>query len=149
MNTCPVYRRSGGHSYGYIVPGPIGSILGASRDAKEHNTLPYACTLCASCTNVCPVKIDLHDELLVLRKKITKEKHLPVSKRIAMKAAGKVLSSPKMYKVAGSAVRMALKMPRFFVYNRFNDWGKDRDLPPLPKKSFKQMMKERNKGKKS
>ena len=148
MNTCPVYRRSGGHSYGYIVPGPIGSILGASRDSKEHNTLPYACTLCASCTNVCPVKIDLHDELLVLRKKIAKEKHLPASKRIAMKAAGKVLSSPKLYKVAGGAVRMALKMPRFFVYNRFNDWGKDRELPPLPKKTFKQMMKERNKGKK-
>lgn len=148
MNTCPVYRRSGGHSYGYIVPGPIGSILGASRDSKAHNTLPYACTLCASCTNVCPVKIDLHDELLVLRKKITKEKHLPASKRFAMKTAGKILSSPKLYKVAGGAVRMALKMPRFFVYNRFNDWGKDRDLPPLPKKTFKQMMKERNKGKK-
>ncbi len=148
MNTCPVYRRSGGHSYGYIVPGPIGSILGASRDSKEHSTLPYACTLCASCTNVCPVKIDLHDELLVLRKKIAKEKHLPVSKRIAMKAAGKVLSSPKLYKLAGSATRMALKMPRFFIYNRFNDWGKDRELPPAPKKSFKQMMKERNKGKK-
>ena len=148
MNTCPVYRRSGGHSYGYIVPGPIGSILGASRDSKEHNTLPYACTLCASCTNVCPVKIDLHDELLTLRKKISKEKHLPASKRIAMKTAGKVLSSPKMYKLASMAVRTAMKMPRFFVYNRFNDWGKDRDLPPLPKKTFKQMMKERNKGKK-
>ena len=65
-----------------------------------------------------------------------------------MKDAGKVLSSPKMYKMAGMAVRTALKMPRFFVYNRFNDWGKDRDLPPLPKKTFKQMMKERNKGKK-
>ena len=148
MNTCPVYRRSGGHSYGYIVPGPIGSILGASRDSKEHNTLPYACTLCASCTNVCPVKIDLHDELLTLRKKIAKEKHLPASKRIVMKAAGKVLSSPKMYRIAGMAVRTALKMPRFFVYNRFNDWGKDRELPPLPKKTFKQMMKERNKGRK-
>ena len=145
MNTCPVYRRSGGHSYDYIVPGPIGSILGASRAPEKHSTLPYACTLCASCTNVCPVKIDLHNELLTLRTKIADKKHLPASKRIAMKAAGKVLSSPKLYKVAGSAVRMALKMPHFFIYNRFNDWGKDRELPPVPNKSFKQMMKERNK----
>lgn len=146
MNTCPVYRRSGGHSYGYIVPGPIGSILGPSRDSAAHSTLPFACTLCASCTNVCPVKIDLHNELLVLRTKIADKKQLPASKRMAMKAAGKVLSSPKLYKVAGSAVRLALKMPRFFIYNRFNEWGLERDLPPLPKKSFKQMMKERNKG---
>lgn len=149
MNTCPVYRRSGGHSYGYIVPGPIGSILGPSRDSAQHSTLPFACTLCASCTNVCPVKIDLHDELLVLRKKIAEKKQLPASKRMAMKAAGKVLSSPKLYKVAGAAVKMALKMPRFMIYNRFNEWGLDRDLPPLPKKTFKQMMKEREKGKKS
>lgn len=149
MNTCPVYRRSGGHSYGYIVPGPIGSILGPSRDSAQHSTLPFACTLCASCTNVCPVKIDLHDELLVLRKKIAEKKQLPASKRMAMKAAGKVLSSPKLYKVAGTAVKMALKMPRFMIYNRFNEWGLDRDLPPLPKKTFKQMMKEREKGKKS
>lgn len=148
MNTCPVYRRSGGHSYGYIVPGPIGSILGPSRDSGQHNTLPFACTLCASCTNVCPVKIDLHDELLVLRKKIAEKKQLPASKRMAMKAAGKVLSSPKLYKVAGAAVKMALKMPRFMIYNRFNEWGLDRDLPPLPEKTFKQMMKEREKGKK-
>ena len=146
MNTCPVYRRSGGHSYGYIVPGPIGSILGPSRDSAAHSTLPFACTLCASCTNVCPVKIDLHNELLVLRTKIADKKQLPASKRMAMKAAGKVLSSPKLYKVAGAAVRTALKMPRFFIYNRFNEWGLDRELPPLPKKTFKQMMKERNKG---
>lgn len=146
MNTCPVYRRSGGHSYGYIVPGPIGSILGASRDPKAHNTLPFACTLCASCTNVCPVKIDLHDELLVLRTKIADKKHLPASKRMAMKAAGKVLSSPKLYSVLSKGMRLALKMPRFLIYNRMNEWGQDRELPPLPKKSFKQMMKERNKG---
>ena len=145
MNTCPVYRRSGGHSYGYVVPGPIGSILGPSRDSEEHKSLPFACTLCASCTNVCPVKIDLHDELLAFRKKIAKEKKLPFSKRMSMKVAGKVLSSPTLYKVAGGMTRMALKMPRFMIYNRFNAWGKDRELPELPKKTFKQMMKERQK----
>ncbi|MCM8531262.1 MAG: LutB/LldF family L-lactate oxidation iron-sulfur protein [Lentisphaeraceae bacterium] len=145
MNTCPVYRRSGGHSYSYIVPGPIGSILGPSRNSKEHSSLPFACTLCASCTNVCPVKIDLHDELLAMRKKIAAKNELPISKRLAMKMAGKVLSSPTLYKVAGKFARKALKMPRFMIYNQFNDWGNDRDLPEPPKKSFKEMMQERNK----
>ncbi len=53
MNTCPVYRRSGGHSYAATVPGPIGSVLGPMNDAGAHSSLPYACTLCGSCTDVC------------------------------------------------------------------------------------------------
>ncbi|RZK32919.1 MAG: lactate utilization protein, partial [Hymenobacter sp.] len=60
MNTCPVYRRSGGHSYDFTVPGPIGSILSPNIDLKKHSTLPFASTLCGSCTDVCPVKIDIH-----------------------------------------------------------------------------------------
>jgi L-lactate dehydrogenase complex protein LldF len=67
MNTCPVYRRSGGHSYGYVIPGPIGSTLGAFRNPTEHKTLPFACTLCASCSNVCPSKIDIHKQLYAHR----------------------------------------------------------------------------------
>ncbi|MCM8531702.1 MAG: LutB/LldF family L-lactate oxidation iron-sulfur protein, partial [Lentisphaeraceae bacterium] len=148
MNTCPVYRRSGGHSYGYVIPGPIGSILGPSRDSEEHKTLPFACTLCASCTNVCPVKIDLHDELLAFRKKIAAEKKLPLSKRVSMNIAGKVLSRPRLYKVMTKLSRVALKMPRFMIYNRFNDWGQERELPEVPPKTFKEIMKERQKGEK-
>ena len=68
MNTCPVYRRSGGHSYGYVIPGPIGSILGSFRDKKENKTLPFACTLCGSCTNVCPSNIDLDKQLYYQRR---------------------------------------------------------------------------------
>ena len=67
MNTCPVYRRSGGHSYESTVPGPIGSILAPMREPEKHKTLPFACTLCGSCTDVCPVKIDLHHQLFAMR----------------------------------------------------------------------------------
>ncbi len=56
MNTCPVYRRSGGHSYDYVIPGPIGSTLGSFRNPKIYKTLSFACSLCGSCSNVCPVK---------------------------------------------------------------------------------------------
>jgi L-lactate dehydrogenase complex protein LldF len=70
LNTCPVYRRSGGHSYGVTIAGPIGSIVNAARNAEEHHTLPFACSLCGSCTDVCPVKIVLHNLLLAWRKVI-------------------------------------------------------------------------------
>jgi L-lactate dehydrogenase complex protein LldF len=54
LNTCPVYRRSGGYSYGWVVPGPIGSVLAPARDPAAHATLPFASTLCGSCDAVCP-----------------------------------------------------------------------------------------------
>src|SRR6185295_15118947 len=67
MNTCPVFRRSGGHSYAATVPGPIGSVLAPAKDARRYASLPFASTLCGSCTDVCPVKIDLHHQLFLLR----------------------------------------------------------------------------------
>ena len=63
MNTCPIYRRSGGYSYGSTVPGPIGSILSPGLDMKKYSTLPFASTLCGSCSDVCPVKINIHEQL--------------------------------------------------------------------------------------
>ncbi|MEM8891245.1 MAG: lactate utilization protein B, partial [Bacteroidota bacterium] len=63
MNTCPIYRRSGGHSYDYTVPGPIGSILTPGKDLKKYSDLPLASSLCGSCSDVCPVKIDIHQQL--------------------------------------------------------------------------------------
>ncbi|HSI76880.1 MAG TPA: lactate utilization protein B, partial [Lunatimonas sp.] len=73
MNTCPIYRRSSGFSYGSTVPGPIGSILSPGIDLKKHSTLPFASTLCGSCTDVCPVKINIHEQLYKWRQVITKE----------------------------------------------------------------------------
>ncbi len=83
MNTCPVYRRSGGHSYEYVIPGPIGSILG-SANPEAHNSLPFACTLCGSCTNVCPVKIDLDSQLYSLRQDLGEADLIDSKKKMAM-----------------------------------------------------------------
>jgi L-lactate dehydrogenase complex protein LldF len=143
MNTCPVYRRSGGHSYEYTIPGPIGSILAPSVDAKRHKTLPYACSLCGSCDDVCPVKIDLHLQLYAWRHELVKKGLLSRTKRWTMKVAAAVLARPRLYALAGRLGRFALRwLPRFVVYNRFNTWGRQRDLPPAPKKSFRQMYRE-------
>lgn len=142
MNTCPIYRRSGGHSYGYTVPGPIGSILTPGIDLKKYSDLPFASTLCGSCSDVCPVKIDIHEQLYKWRQLIAEEGHLPAAKKKSMVMAGNVLSKPKRYRWFGRMARRALKwLPRFAVYNGLNEWGKSRELPKVPRESFKEWYK--------
>ena len=144
MNTCPVFRRSGGHSYQTTVPGPIGSILAPSRDAAAYHSLPFASSLCGSCTDVCPVKIDLHTQLLAWRKEIAHRRLLPWSKRFGMKLTSKVFNNTWLYSLLGRWTRWLLpKLPRFVVYNRLNPWGKQRELPPMPKRSFREEYAER------
>ncbi|MGD9856661.1 MAG: lactate utilization protein B [Planctomycetaceae bacterium] len=139
MNTCPVYRRSGGHSYHHTVPGPIGSILGPAQDAAKHASLPYACSLCGSCTDVCPVKIDLHLQIYTWRNKIALQGLLPHSKRWGMRLAGRVLGSRRLFTWSGRLARFWLpKLPRWMVYNRFNGWGRQRELPAMPRRSFRE-----------
>jgi L-lactate dehydrogenase complex protein LldF len=147
MNTCPVYRRSGGHSYSAVVPGPIGSILSPASNPEKHASLPYACSLCGSCTDVCPVKIDLHLQLYTWRNKLVLKGLLPRSKRWAMAAMSRLLRSPRLLNLAGGMYRFWLpKLPRWMVYNRFNAWGRQREFRPPPKKSFREMWAERRRG---
>ena len=149
MNTCPVYRRSGGHSYQSTVPGPIGSILTPLRTPEEHSSLPFACSLCGSCTDVCPVKIDLHHQLLAMRGFLDRKKLLGLSKKLSMKFVSGLLSRKWMYTAAGRAARTALRwLPRFAVYNPLNPWGRQRELPPAPKQSFREQYAAREKQKK-
>lgn len=144
MNTCPVYRRSGGHSYGSIIPGPIGSILSPGRDIEKHADLPFASTLCGSCTDVCPVKIDIHEQLYRWRQVIVQEGHFSKAKTGGMKVAGKVLSNPGSYEFAGKMARAALKLlPRSVVNKGMGAWGKERELPQVPKESFKEWYRRR------
>ncbi|MBF7065642.1 lactate utilization protein B [Aliarcobacter butzleri] len=143
MNTCPVYRRSGGHSYEYVIPGPIGSILGSARHPQLHNSLPFACTLCGSCTNVCPVKIDLDSQLYSLRQDLGEADLIDSKKKMAMKVTTWLMSKPILFDFLGKTARFIVpKLPNFIIYNKANAWGKQRDLPKFPKKSFKEMFKD-------
>lgn len=144
MNTCPVYRRTGGHSYNNTVPGPIGSILAPASDTEKHSSLPYACSLCGSCSDVCPVKINLHEQLYTWRSKIVLKGLLPTTKRIGMKLASVVLKRPWLYRFSGRMARSILpKLPRFMVYNGLNKWGQQREIPEAPKKSFREEFRNR------
>ncbi len=138
MNTCPIYRRSGGFSYNSTVPGPIGSILSPGLDLKKHSSLPFASTLCGSCTDVCPVKINIHEQLYEWRQEVTKTQG-DFAKGLSMKLANGIFKSPLAYKISGSLMRNALKsLPNSLIYHPLNVWGKNRNLPDAPKESFQQ-----------
>lgn len=139
MNTCPVYRRSGGHSYGYVVPGPIGAILAPARDLKTYATLPFASTLCGSCSDVCPVKIDIHTQLYKWRQVVTEAGFLPREKRLMLRLAGRLFKYPHLYQAAGRWGRRLLrKLPRRMLYTPLNAWGRARELPEPPRQSFRE-----------
>jgi L-lactate dehydrogenase complex protein LldF len=146
LNTCPVYRRSGGHSYGYTIPGPIGSILTPRVDLKQFSDLPYASSLCGSCSDVCPVKIEIHEQLYQWRQEVNEQKQLSGMKKRALRLMGRVLARPQLYHRCGKFARKALRItPRFLVYNRLNSWGRSRDLPAPPKQSFQEWYRENRK----
>ena len=144
MNTCPVYRRSGGHSYHNAISGPIGAILAPNLDMKQYADLPFASTLCGSCTHVCPVKIDIHDQLYKWRQVIVKEGYADATKAAGMKLMDLTLSSPARYRMAGKMGRWFLRYAPFAVNNRFNLWYKNREMPEPPKQSFGEWYKKNN-----
>jgi L-lactate dehydrogenase complex protein LldF len=130
MNTCPVYRRSGGLSYGSTYMGPIGIILMPTFDVRRYSELPFSSTLNGSCTNVCPVKINIHEQIYAWREVMEEKNQINLVKKTAMIVAGKVLSSPTLYHLAGDVMEPTLKaLPRFAIYNQLNAWGRQRDIP--------------------
>ena len=142
MNTCPVFRRSGGHSYGSTIPGPIGSILSPGFDINKNSSLPFASTLCGSCSDVCPVKIDIHDQLYKWRQVITKETEVSFIKRLIIKKANFIFSRPSLYRFSGKAMLFFLKItPPFLLKTKLNNWTRNRDLPEVPKINFTEWYK--------
>jgi L-lactate dehydrogenase complex protein LldF len=147
MNTCPVYRRSGGHSYEATVPGPIGSILTPLQSPAQSSTLPFACSLCGSCTDVCPVKIPLHHQLFAMRERLDQQQLIGTGKKLQMKALSVVLSNTWLYSLVGNVARAALRvLPKFLIQNPLTpagQWARQRELPEAPAKSFRQLYAER------
>jgi L-lactate dehydrogenase complex protein LldF len=143
MNTCPVFRRSGGLSYGSTYMGPIGIIMMPTFDIHRYSELPFASTLNGSCTNVCPVKINIHDQIYAWRGVMDEHHQVNLAKKAALKVAGKVLSHPELYRTATTVVDDALQvLPHFAIYNDLNAWGKHRDVPKAPSQTFHQWYKE-------
>ena len=139
MNTCPVYRRSGGLSYGSTYSGPIGVIIDPTFNLRKYSALPFASTLNGSCTSVCPVKINIHEQIYKWRQIIAERHQLPMVKKEAMRVAGRILARPRLYRAAVQAAATGIdKLPRFMIYNPFNAWGHQREVPSSPSQTFRQ-----------
>jgi L-lactate dehydrogenase complex protein LldF len=149
LNICPVYRQTGGQAYGSTYSGPIGAILTPQLQSLEHSqSLPYASSLCGACYEVCPVKINIPEILIHLRHKLV-EAGAPLGERLAMKGAAVAFSGPASLSMAHAAGRLA---QRPFVKDGqlqhlpglLKEWTKTRDLPALPRESFRQWWKRRH-----
>ena len=103
---------------------------------KKYADLPFASTLCGSCSNVCPVKIDIHEQLYKWRQVIVQEGYAPAGKKAAMRAMDWVLSHPAAYHTAGRAGRWVMAHVPFTVNNGLNAWYKQREMPAVPVTSF-------------
>jgi L-lactate dehydrogenase complex protein LldF len=140
MNTCPVYRRGGGLAYGATYSGPIGIILDPTFDEFKYSELPFHSTLCGSCTEVCPVKIDISDQIYKWRRVMAERGYLPLAKRLSFAVAGRVMGHPEQFRLLGQVAGPALEFtPHFLLSNpTLNPWGRDRELPKPAKLTFRE-----------
>jgi L-lactate dehydrogenase complex protein LldF len=112
---------------------------------KKYADLPFASTLCGSCSNVCPVKIDIHEQLYKWRQVIVQAGNAPIAKKAAMQTMTWVLSNPGVYHTAGKAGRWFMANVPFTVNNSLNPWYKQRDMPEPPANSFGEWYKKNKK----
>jgi L-lactate dehydrogenase complex protein LldF len=134
LTTCPVFRRSGGHSYRYIIPGPIGSLLAPLSDKREYSDLPFACTLCGSCETVCPVKIPFTKLLVNMRHYVKSMENGELRiENLGFKFIEKSMHSPKMFKLFSTILRLT---PKPLLENVAKEWSRYKALPAIPKERF-------------
>lgn len=158
LNICPVYARIGGHAYGWVYPGPIGAVVSPMLvGLKQAKELPQASSLCGACREVCPIKIDIPRMLLDLRKKTAESPDLnirsaPKSERILASLFSSLMSSPRLLSTAVGFANLLQKTERILPFSHLTKdrkwirnslvpplsrWTRSRDLPALPKQTFR------------
>ena len=140
LNACPVYKTIGGQAYKTTYSGPIGSVITPYlRGMEEFNDLSFASSLCGSCTEVCPVKINLHEFLLFNRNDAVQKHHTSLKERLLM-WGWKMMMNNRTWLDKFSA-----KHKNWFIKTFFSKiWGTSRVLPTIKEKSFKQLWEERD-----
>ena len=138
LNACPVYKNIGGHSYGVTYSGPIGSVITPHLEGmEEFKHLSFASSLCGNCTEVCAVKINLHELLLDNRKESVEEGHTTFSERAAWKL-WKLASLNRTLMNAGTG-----PLKNKIVNGLFKDWNRHRSDLNFSSKTFNQLWKEK------
>ncbi|MDB5001881.1 MAG: iron-sulfur cluster-binding protein [Mucilaginibacter sp.] len=140
LNACPVYKNIGGHTYNTAYSGPIGSIITPHlQGMKEFKHLSYASSLCGKCTEVCPVKIDIHKMLLLNRRDAVNEGLSPTAEKFGWKMWKTGMLSRRLEDFLSGKTKNLL-MKTFFK----KTWGHYRDMPNVAGKSFTQQWQEKH-----
>lgn len=139
LNACPIYKNIGGHAYGTTYSGPIGSVITPHlHNIKEYKHLSYASSLCGNCTEVCPVRINIHELLLENRKEAVEEGANTITEKMAWRI-WRTASLHRRFMNVGSG-----KMKDWVVNKLIKGWSTHRSSITFPSKTFNQMWKERN-----
>lgn len=140
LNACPVYKNIGGHTYETPYSGPIGAVITPHlKQMKEWKHLSYASSLCGNCTEVCAVKINLHELLLENRQEAVEEGSASFAEKMAWKFWKRAMLNRGMMNIGSGKIKT-------WVVNTFmKDWKKHRSDLQFPQQSFNQLWKERNK----
>jgi len=140
LNACPVYKNVGGHSYGTTYSGPIGSIITPHMQGMaDFKHLSYASSLCGKCTEVCPVKIDIHKMLLLNRRDAVKAGETTTAEKWGWKLYTKINGKRKWLDFFGGKLKNAA-LKRFFS----KAWGNKRTLPEVAPTSFSKQWQEKD-----
>lgn len=139
LNACPVYKNIGGHTFGTTYSGPIGSVISPFMNGiKDYKHLSFASSLCGKCSDVCPVRIPLHELLLYNRNYFVRKKHTTGIERLSMYGYKKVMKKRSLLDMSsGSTKNFFMKI---FVKKT---WGPRRELPIVEQKSFNKLWKEK------
>jgi len=138
LNACPVYKNIGGHSYDTTYSGPIGSVITPHlKDLKEYKHLSYASSLCGNCTEVCAVKINLHELLLENRHEAVLENASNLSERIAWKVWKQASLNRSMMNMGNG------KLKNWIVNKMFKAWTKQHGNLDFSGKTFNELWKEK------
>ena len=149
MNHCPVYQTIGGHAYGWVYPGPIGSVLTPMYVGLDKALdLPFASTMCNQCGVVCPVKIPLPDLLRKLREQAFERDLQPWHERLALAAWGWLARRPALY---GAVTRLGVRMLRALAGSNGmirrlpfgSGWTNERDMPAPAARTFRELYRAR------
>ena len=164
LNACPVYRKIGGHAYGWVYSGPIGALITPQFvGLHQAGELPFASSLCGACREVCPVRINIPDLLLHLRSQAQgetpspspKPKRSPAGERLSMRLWAWAMQRPWAYRLGARAARVGLQLwarsngrraeggdgPRWinsFPWFPLSGWTAGRDFPAPAPKSFRE-----------
>ncbi len=141
LNACPVYKNIGGHAYGATYSGPIGSVITPHlKGIKEYKHLSYASSLCGNCTEVCPLKINIHEMLLENRAIAAEEQLNGLSENMTWRLWRDAMMHRSLLNIAGANMKGK-------VVNKIfkNSWGKNRGDINFAPASFNKMWKDRNK----